>query len=855
MPPAQESTETTPAVRRSSRASWALIAAAGVAAIGAFATLFSVWARTTTPGLTDTLRIATDEYTAGRPAVAANLAQSVSFPDDFADQDLIHLREFLIGAGRAAAADPDADHDAWRLAMHEAIPHLKAAEAHGFPPGREADGQRLLGEALRSKGRFREAATRLATAIEVDPTLRRQLLPRLIESQLLAPDIPPERAVESTAAWLKWLTPNTPDYFHALLLRGRALIKQQQWPSARDQFRKIIDHSKDRHLIREARLQEAGSQVAEAMWLQQQAAGEAPTAVVREILDEAMTTLAELEREPDTLFAARTKLWIARAHRALGESAAAILAATSVRQHRPFNAESIAGGTLEVELLADEGRGSEVLQTARFLIREIGDPRLFDGRIISIDEFRKRLTAVANQLRENGLYQNAIDLARVLPPVFAPDDALMLEAVAFSDWGEHTLRIGRQVDGMIPTDVAALARQHFHAAGDAFAAAAAERFTSAQYVPTLWMAIAAYEKSRDFARTLQLIDPYLRYEDRPLKPRGLLTQGRALLALDQPREALAPLQACIAEHPRDSLRYEARLTAALAHAELNQLPQARQLLDDNLYDGTLAPESPVWRDSLNLLGRLLYREAYRNHLLLTEKLPDELAPEDTGTASFRENQELLEQAIRRLEESARREALLVQEDRLKDPLARRQATSRSQNASYLAARSHQMAAYWPGLQAALPDVLDTARRRFNQTRDEHLHQAMQGFATLRHTLASLEEDQPLSDTDTALMRNCFLAEADVMRQRGQWTEAAEAYRSISLRYMNQPAALEAMLGQARCMENLGRQREAKAIIRQAERVLQRIPPTYDNRFAETTRYDRQQWQRLFAWLASPDTDA
>ncbi|QEG42724.1 tetratricopeptide repeat protein [Roseimaritima ulvae] len=832
-----------------------LIVAAAIAAIGAFATLFSVWARTTTPGLADTLRIASAEYAAGRPAVAAQLAQSVTFPEDFEDQELIHLREFLIGAGIAAAADPEQDRAGWRLAMHEAIPHLQTAASYGFPPGREAEGKRLLGEALLSKGQFSAAAEQLGTAIEAAPALRLQLMPMLIESQLLADDIPPRVALQSVDSLLQWLAPKSPGYFDALMMRGRVLAEQQQWPQARQQFRQVIDECPDAQRVRDAQLLEAASQVSEAVALQEQIASPEPSPVVMDILEAAMQTLVELEREPDPLFAARAKLWIAQAYRTMQQSAAAITAATAVRQHRPFNAESIAGGTLEVELLAEQQMGQEALQTTRYLIREIGDPRLFDGRIVRLSEFRRRLTAAADRLRHAGMYQVAVDLARALPPVVPNDEALMLEAIALSDWGDETLRAGRAPTGEIPTEVAAEARRRYHAAGDAYAAAAQARFTTPDYVPTLWTAITAYEKSRDFEHTLELLEPYLRYEDRGMKPRGLITQGRALLALDRPGQALDPLIDCIVEHPRDSLRYEARLIAAMAHAERNELAEARQLLDDNLYDGTLAPESPVWRDSLYLLGQLLYRDAYRNHMLLTENLPEGLVPAPAEPIGFRENQVLLENAIQRLEETAQREQLSVSENRVKDDAARLEALSRAQHANYLAARSRQMAAHWPAVQAQAPDLLDTARRRLNQTREEHLEKAMLGFKALREKLARREEDQPLSEQELSLMRNCFLAEADVLRESGQWEQAAEAYRGISLRYMNQPAALEAMLGQAHCMESLGKTREAKLIIRQAERVLQRIPPSWDGQFVTTTRYDRQQWQRLLAWMAPPEADA
>jgi len=82
----------------------------------------------------------------------------------------------------------------------------------------------------------------------------------------------------------------------------------------------------------------------------------------------------------------------------------------------------------------------------------------------------------------------------------------------------------------------------------------------------------------------------------------------------------------------------------------------------------------------------------------------------------------------------------------------------------------------------------------------------------------------------------------------QLEDAAAAYRAVELRYMNEPPALEAILGRASCLKGLGRPQEADLLIRQAGVVLQRIPDEWDDRFAETTRYDRDGWEQLLAWM-------
>ena len=62
-------------------------------------------------------------------------------------------------------------------------------------------------------------------------------------------------------------------------------------------------------------------------------------------------------------------------------------------------------------------------------------------------------------------------------------------------------------------------------------------------------------------------------------------------------------------YPRHPVSYRARLLASKALIEKNQLAAAQDLLSDNLYGFSLAPQSVDWRDSLFALGGLLYRQA------------------------------------------------------------------------------------------------------------------------------------------------------------------------------------------------------------------------------------------------------
>ena len=57
-------------------------------------------------------------------------------------------------------------------------------------------------------------------------------------------------------------------------------------------------------------------------------------------------------------------------------------------------------------------------------------------------------------------------------------------------------------------------------------------------------------------------------------------------------------------YPKHPATYRARLLASLALQEQGKLPEAQELLIDNLYRIPLAPQSSDWRDSLFALRQL-----------------------------------------------------------------------------------------------------------------------------------------------------------------------------------------------------------------------------------------------------------
>lgn len=829
--------------------------------IAGFGLLFSMWWQSEITADYDVLRVASQEYVAGHPIIAGDLAASVNLdrpeqdhnegesaedarplrPEEQAAeaerQRWNRLRNFLVGAGKVARATESEDRLQRRRFYYEAIPYLKHCQENGFPAGREAQGNQLLGETLNEVGRFSEAGNAFGLAIEHDPLLERELLPKLARAQLESLQPTSQQSLETIDRFLADPTLNHAQRREGQLIRIRALIDLKRWQEAWNQIASLLQRppETDINLVQE------DAEFREQLRLQRGIVGveqaiarfgsgpkdlyEDRTAAVA-FLAPTLEQLSDLQREAAPQIAARARLWTARAYLVQGMQEAALTELTAVQNQRPFGAVGVIGSLEKIEVLADQGRGEEMLQTTQYVMQEVGDEKGFDATLIAFEEFRRRLREAIEQLRTHGKYEHAIDAARSLPPVFARSEALMQEGMGFQQWAAATIAGGTDLGGEVANSAAVLARQRYRAAGDAFAEAAEILFKTPQYVPTLWSAIDAYQQGRHFTRSLELLEPYLRYEDRRRQPRGLVAYGEALLAVGQPREATEALADCIIEFPRDPLRYDARLLSALAHAELGELDRAEDFLKQNLQDGELTPSSPAWRDSLLTLGEMLYQRGYENHLHAQRASgPEKLQ-------LLRDNQPVLEEAIRRLDEA----------------VVRYWEYPRGKSALYLASRSHTFAAEFPRMEAKSPEILDAAKRSLQAQTKNEFEAALEGFRQLGDHLSLREEERRLPPNQQSMLRNCLLSEADTLRQMNQLEDAAAAYRAVSLRFMNEPPALEALLGEARCAKGLGRNRESDLLIRQASVILQRIPSEWDDRFEETTRFDRRGWERLLTWM-------
>ena len=858
-----------------------LLLGAALASIGGFAVLLSMWWTTDVTEPESLLRLASREFVDGRPIVAGKLAElaelepadspiePLEMPLDTSDEDvdaqrmreaaldqirlerldLIRLRDFLIGVGRAAEAKRAPTPRERRNLYFSAVPHLELSREHGFPPGRRTQGYRVIGETHFHLGRFDDAVINLNQAIESEPLLRRELLPMIAESQYRAEKDQQEDALASINEYLADPGLDLSARKDASNLRIKILMELGYWDDLKTA---LSEHQKQQteddplesratFLRTVANIKKLKSEASLSAQFNDEVDENQRQEVSAELAN-ALQVLNALNQTSEK--SSDVGLWIGRVKLMQGDVTGAINAFHDVVRRDQasgsgqIGSAEIVSGLQEIELLARNKEGQQVAQAIRYLMGEIGTRDGYDHELLSFREFNARIGQALNLLRRADEYQAAINAARTLPPVFDQGEALVQEGKGYHEWAEKTLKDGTNFYGKVSDETAVVVRQRYRAAGDAFAEAARLRFNSEEYIPTLWAAIDAYQKSKHFSQSIRLLEPYLRQEDKSRQSQGLIAYGKALLAVGKPEEAVNAFERCIEEYRKDPQRYAARYYGALAYAESGDSDKARSLLRQNVDsegrepdDQTpdLKPESAEWQDSLYALGSLLYELGYQNYLKA-----EQADPEDR-LKMLRDNQPILKSAIRRMEVADQRWW-----DEYNDGRAKRNA--------YYIARAHVMASELPRMEAMLPDTLSAAQRASNREADMHLQKGLAAFRRLSQYLAMLDEEQYLSKTDKAMQRNCLLFEADVLKAMNKCREAADLYQNIEALYIGQPIALEAIFGRANCARQLGNDREFEILLRQASEMLKQIPAESDPEFAETTRYDREGWQQLLDWI-------
>ena len=439
---------------------------------------------------------------------------------------------------------------------------------------------------------------------------------------------------------------------------------------------------------------------------------------------------------------------------------------------------------------------------------------------------------MGRSLQDVGEFDNAVGLADSIASAFGMSDSLRLKGEIFEEWGKEmrSTFLG-PTRTLLNQKERVQVNQKFQAAGEAFDRLARIELRSPEYTEILWKAVQNYQSANNLIRANQLLEDYIRYEDRTKSPRAFLAMGKNKMNEGDWAGAVVPFRRCIIEHSKHPVTAEARLLAAQAFYELNQPDEAIKLLNENIYgDSQLKPNNVVWRNSLMELGRIVFSEGDR--LILDVQL-DPYGSWDDHKVKLEQSQRHLNQAIELLGEAFTR--LKADND------------IRRFEAHYLYARAHELAADMPlRFVEANPNMIESARRKQLRTRSTFLEKAATEYSAL-HEEISMELDQlELDDKTHAILRNCYFGEANAYFDLERWDQAISAYLNVTGVFINQPEQLEALLQLAHCHRNSGNAREAVRTLLTAEQVLNRIPAEQDQHFVAVTRASREDWKKIIA---------
>ncbi len=713
---------------------------------------------------------------------------------------------------------------AHRRILWDSADYLEKCLEPGFPIGYRGQGAYYLGFCYFHTYDWDKAIDTLGEVIDTWPEHRSDALDMMVEACLR--DQPPRReeAEELLQRWSKIPGMSESERNRIALARAQIALLDSDWTRVEELLGTISDESAEYQSAKFGRGR-AKFELARRTNKEDPARQER----LEQALQEFREVMTNNRTPPDVR---RSSAYLkGEVLRLLGRNREAISTLSGLRQSFPNSAEAVAAGISEAEIQLEDGRMSDALETARHVVTDLGDVRLYDERWLPLSELRRRLLQLGRDMREANEFEASNRLASYLPPVFPIADSIELEAENFEAWGkrlEETPAAGasakdrdqhrRQIDAK------------FLLAGDKFRELSRFKLRSTDYPSILWKAIECYQKASQLDKANEILKDYLQYEERPKRPRGLLALGQNYLNAGRWDEVLPPLERCLIEYPDHPGAYSVRLVMARALTEKQKLEEATEMLLNNLYDGNLRPDSQLWRDSLFELGNVIYRRG--DQLFLDGEL--------TSTDNW-------DARLAKLEQSHKE--LIAATDRLNEAVVRFDKDRRALEARYALGRAYRSAARFPKqLLDSGRVTIDSVRRKLLVERRQLLESALAGYRDLREALGETQDLMNVPESTQALLRNCFFGEADVLFELGQYEDAIAAYRNVGNRFMNEPEALEALVQISECFRQLGQDDQARRTLTQAEQLLNRIPPEADSKFKAVTRADRARWQQLLVWL-------
>jgi tetratricopeptide (TPR) repeat protein len=777
---------------------------------------------TSTPASMRRLAQAFARFDAGDHREARQLAAELLVDPDvaFNDRGGPYL---ILGAITLREADEQVNPAKRQLLYLVAARYLDEGRTYGFPSTREPHALWMLGRALHHAGRYSQSVAVLREALTTNLDSAPSIHALLADSYLRHKPPRLAEALEQNRKYLASANLSPRDQDAGRLIESRILLAQGHYAAATEAAEQIRSTSS---LFPEAAVLQARIAL-EDLRSAPPAGEDERRARCQAVIDRLRPLVQEVRLAPET--AGRAQLLIGLAYDLAADRRAATAQFERVRRLYFGREESLAATVFLADLVR-LNNPAEAVSLYKRAIGQAGPADAYENDWLPGDALQMRLETAVESLADKGEYAAAIELAEALVGQFPRGVALQRQASIHRAWARRLQERAERERQPQAGVTEAEARYHWRRAGILARELADLRVATRYYLEDLARAADDFRRGQGYEQAVAVYRELLKQDPRQGKPEALVGLGEALLAIGKSDEAVAELDRCRELYPKHPSTYQARLIASLAFEEQGKLAEAKELLIDNLYRFSLAPQSTEWRDSLFALGALLYRQG------LELETRSRLTGVDRQDADVRRaGLQLLEQSHATLQEAIRT---------LGEAVQRYPSAPQALEARYRIADAHRHSAKLPRKRLATISI-ETSRISLVRQMQEHLQEAVDDYTALIARLSD-QQGQQRWPTEAAILRNCYFSRADALFDLGRYEDAIQAYSAATNRYQHDPESLEAYVQIASCYRRMDRPIEARGTLEQARVVLQRIRP--DAQFTQTTRLDREQWAQLLNWL-------
>ena len=762
--------------------------------------------------------------------------------------------ELILGAIALDDSEKSAVRERALALAEEALKHLKASQKLGFPRGYDGLANFLLGKVLYELFQWSDAIEPLEIAATEWPAGRAEALSRLVDIDLATEGITQPEVLERLDFW-KGLVGLSPED------RNREGLKRIAAEIAFGDYSKAIELA-SQFPTGSVRYPEVLYQTALAKFLKLSASGnEAQNPALEANLTDVYKEMKGAAKAITLNPAAQrqNQYYMGVVLQRLNRWEESIGGLSVLRQSSPHTVEGLAAAIAEMKALIKLQRFDEVIGTARQVYEQFGKLEWYNNSWQPIPVLRNNIKEIGQELLVNRAYPQVIEYSAKMPPFCDRQDRLRLISVGYGRWAkslrgkpdtnnseDEAVDIRVSIEGLVQPEDESLRdetnaesgkrfwQKLFNESAKSYEELAFLQMRSPEYFDLIWEAIKNYQASGDLMKCNLVIENLLPIEAPEERPRAYLMLAENYFALKNRDKSLVALQKCINEFGTHPLSFQSRLNASRILSEQSKFTEAHDYLEQNLYDGSLSPDSPVWKESLFELGRNYYSQGE------VEFSSAELVKQEPGDAAIETRLQTLESANEFFTKSI---------NRLGEWLKRYPDDSRRFDTLYSIGKAYQMAAQYPEflLKDGRPTSAEVRRQRLLEYRDL-LQNARSTFEQIRTGINDEQAGGIRSQTFRSLLRNSYFAEADLTFQLQDYESALTLYRTVANRFLAEPESLEALTQAAECLKKLGRPEEGLRVISQAKEILIQIPPEQDARFISVTRFSRQQWGDLLSQM-------